>query len=606
MRKRFLSGMGLLLATLLCVGLTACSGNDNRQPINAGNKDGKDDKTEQATDTGIGDTENSGEIVASGTDQNGDSNATQNTDDQNVTNGDTADGKLAGTCWRTEDYGNPETKSVELIFFEDGTFIHREPRYHENGIPDYETLYASENSWKVEGDIITLHTKAGYAEEGSHDDEYDYELSYKDGKITMKDPIYDSDYVIELFPAEMPKIESQEDAPKMVGKWKVIASSMEGWVEIYDEPDPYYNRTIEITEKDGKYFFNYEETLDGEVFTTLSDLEMTLQDEPLYEGFKNCFWSAEIADAPDDDNWRLATLYDDNILTYVVSNYGTDSGSDYTFISYTYFVRDDENAKKNTEAFFSPRAVTVSDIHQLVKEVRNGTNITLKGGKYNFSELDESEATMYVQCQDLGGGELEWSFRASNLTLSAAENEDVTIVVEDPYLDVLQLSYCENVRINGITMGHEVFETSCGCPVIHTYYARNVYINDCRLYGSGTYGIYADSSVNVRATGTEIYDCTTGAVFMDEYSSLTLDDCYIHDNYNGYGGLFYGCEYSGITVKNSTIKDNSSASSSLVKLTEYSTATFENCTFENNLFVFEDSYDDPSNLNFENCTFKDE
>ena len=596
MRKKFFNGVGMLLATLLCIGLTACGGDNNRQPINAGNKEEKEDRTEKEDET---------EQVANTENQNvTDGDEAANTENQNITDGDTnADAGLAGTCWRTEDYGGPETKSVELIFFEDGTFIYREPRYHETGISDYETLYASENSWKVDGDTIILHTKAGYAEEGSHEDETDFELTYKNGKISMKDPIYDSDYVIELFPAEMPKIESKEDAPKMVGKWKVIASVSEGWMEICDDTDPYYNRTVEITEKDGKYFFNYEETIDGEVFATLNDLEMTLQDEPVYEGFKNCFWSAEIADAPDDDNWRLATLYDENILTYVVSNYGTDSGSDYTFINYTYFVRDDENAKKNTDAFFSPRAVTVSDIHELVKEIRNGSNIILKGGKYNFSDLDQSEATVYVQCRDLGGGELEWSIRANNLTLSAEEY--VTIVVEDPYLDVLKLNYCENVRINGITMGHEVFDTSCGCPVIHADNVRNVYINDCRLYGSGTYGIYADSSVNVRAAGTEIYDCTTGAVYADEYSSLTLDNCYIHDNYDGYGGLFYGCEYSGIVVKNSTIKDNSSASSSLVSLSEGSIATFDNCTFDNNLFVWDDSYDDPNDLRFENCTFKD-
>ena len=260
---------------------------------------------------------------------------------------------LEGSYWVTE---NPtdETAGIELFLFEDGTFHYREPLTLESGLEGYDVLFGKRLTWNVDGDVIILTQKWGYAAEDSDEDISKYILTYKDDKISFEDIKKNRGTITLKRGGEMPVLPSVADASKLPGKWKMIASELEGYLEAYVGEDSWAKANLEITEQDGKYSASYKYSMDGKVKTKWNDVGMEFIEEPLYSEFKNGFWSAVLDDVPKAGEWYKMALYDDNILAFVKSNYGIDENPDYIYISYSYFVRDDENADANTRAFLGP------------------------------------------------------------------------------------------------------------------------------------------------------------------------------------------------------------------------------------------------------------
>ncbi|MCR5310406.1 MAG: hypothetical protein K6E32_03165 [Lachnospiraceae bacterium] len=260
---------------------------------------------------------------------------------------------LEGSYWVTAD-PTEETAGIELFLFEDGSFYYREPLTLESGLEGYDVFFGTKLTWNVDGDTIILTQKWGYAAEDSDEDISKYLLNYADDRISFEDIKKNRGTITLKRGGEMPVLPSVADASKLPGKWKMIASELEGEIEAYVGEDPWVKASLEIKEQDGKYTADYKYVVDGKVKTKWNDVGMTFIDEPLYSEFKNGFWSALLDDVPKAGEWYKIALYDDNILAFVKSNYGIDEMQDYIYISYSYFVRDDENADANARAFLGP------------------------------------------------------------------------------------------------------------------------------------------------------------------------------------------------------------------------------------------------------------
>ena len=247
--------------------------------------------------------------------------------------------------------------------------------------------------------------------------------------------------------------------------------------------------------------------------------------------------------------------------------------------------------------------LVVSGTAELISSITPDAHLILKSGTYNFSALTESQiaaAGAYVNPDLLRQGEF-FIYNAPGLILEAEESGAVRLVTENGYADVLTLSYCDGAVLKGLVLGHEIEKGECDANVLKLLTSQSVTVEDCSLFGCGTYGIHGEDAAGLTVTGTEIYECTNGILNLSETSDTVFDRCHFHNN----DGMFFLWGDTQIKVRNTEISDNRG---SLLQAfdRELSDAaslrvTFQNCSFRGNseMGVLEDY----SCADFENCEF---
>lgn len=227
--------------------------------------------------------------------------------------------------------------------------------------------------------------------------------------------------------------------------------------------------------------------------------------------------------------------------------------------------------------------VTVSTAAELIRAIAPNAHIILKSGDYNFSALTEEEIAEcggYVNPDDLSQGEF-FVYNATGLTLEAEESGSVRLITENGYTDVMTLSYCDGAVLKGLVLGHEVEKGACDAYVLEIDTSHSVTIEDCGLFGCGTYGIWAEDAANLTVTGTEIYECTDGIFKLSETTGAVFDRCRFYDN----DGMFSLWEGTEVLVRNTEISGNRD-----VLLSDYNSGfdtdaihiTFQGCIFRDN------------------------
>ncbi len=503
---------------------------------------------------------------------------------------------LDGTFWVSEDNGG------ELFFYEDGTFYYRELVTEDDGLSGYSTIGAEKLTWEQDGKKVTFTAKWGYAPEDSDEDVDSFKGSIRDGKLVVSNLPGKDGEKYTFVESTWPDLPSLDDAPKMVGEWKLVASSLEGNLEIYGEGDM-MDKHLRIWEENGKYHSSGQDFGGGGVIENWDDIGMTLIEEPVYDGFMNSCWRADLDEETKDGIWREVTLYNDDILTLVESNYHDDRDQDYIFISYQYFVREDADEDAAMD-LFCPKKVTVSDVHEFASAIEPNTEIILKGGTYDLSELtedDQSEYLIYERPFD----DIWWTISCERLAIRAEDGEDVEIVTKNPMIPVIKLENCNGVWIEGITAGHDADVTACGGPVIKISESGHIFINKCSLYGCGTYGIESDNAGSISVRETEIYDCSNGSILLNEYSQVFLHDCLIHDNTDGYDSLISVLFDSHIKAENCEFRNNSNKYAKIITTYEYSSAEFINCIFAGNEYDGISESAGKDDVIFTDCEFED-
>ena len=208
------------------------------------------------------------------------------------------------------------------------------------------------------------------------------------------------------------------------------------------------------------------------------------------------------------------------------------------------------NTKDNTK----DNTVTVSTVAELIRVIAPDAHIVLKSGDYNFSALTEDEIAEcggYVNPDVLSLGEF-YVYNAPGLTLEAEESGAVRLITENGYTDVMTLSYCDGAVLKGLVLGHEVEKGACDAYVLELSTSQSVTVEDCYLFGCGTYGIRAEGAAGLTVIGTEIYECTGGIFSLSETTEAVFDHCRFYDN----DGMFSLWEGTEVLVRDTEISSN--------------------------------------------------
>lgn len=236
-----------------------------------------------------------------------------------------------------------------------------------------------------------------------------------------------------------------------------------------------------------------------------------------------------------------------------------------------------------TETNTQDNTVTVSTAAELIRVIAPDVHIVLKPGDYNFSALTEEEIAGcggYVNPDDLSMGEFS-VYNAPGLTLEAEESGAVRLITENGYTDVMTLTLCDGAVLKGLVLGHEVEKGACDAYVLMLSTSQSVTIEDCGLFGCGTYGIWAEDAAGLTVTETEIYECTGGIFSLSETTDAVFDRCRFHDN----DGMFSLWEGTEVLVRDTEISGNRDC-----LMPDFSSGfdtdtiriTFRGCTFRDN------------------------
>lgn len=249
------------------------------------------------------------------------------------------------------------------------------------------------------------------------------------------------------------------------------------------------------------------------------------------------------------------------------------------------------------------KTVTVSTVRELVAAIGSDTRVILNPGVYNLSALTMQEIKDCSDAVDLSGlmnGECGITF-VTDLTLEAAEPGTAEIVTENAWVKPLAFYGCGKITLKGLVCGHDVEPGTCGGSVIYAAESQDLVLENCLLYGSGTYGVEAYLTQGLAVTGTDIYACTDGIFSLDNSGGALFSGCRFHDN-NGWT-MFSLWDSPDVLVEDTEIYCNSgdllSGSISFPDGTDASTICFRNCTFRDN-WDWTDPEAQPSTA-FENC-----
>lgn len=131
------------------------------------------------------------------------------------------------------------------------------------------------------------------------------------------------------------------------------------------------------------------------------------------------------------------------------------------------------------------------------------------------------EAELIVSCERFDGRQLEL-LNVHNLTIRGGK--DCKIVVEPRYANVLNFYRCSHISLENLTVGHTE-EGYCEGGVLYFENSGRITVKDCDLYGCGTYGLEAHSTLDLTMDNTVIHDCSYGIMILDAAQNTSFIDC---------------------------------------------------------------------------------
>ena len=185
--------------------------------------------------------------------------------------------------------------------------------------------------------------------------------------------------------------------------------------------------------------------------------------------------------------------------------------------------------------------IHVTTVDEFLAAIGRDTVIYLEPGVYDLSQAENygGFGTEFYHWEDTFDGPELVIQGVSGLTIEGAGKDQVTITAAPRYANVLRFENCYGLILRGFLAGHTMEPGYCSGGVLQMTYCSNVNIEQCGLYGCGILGIWAMGCSNLYVTGTEIYECSSGAASFYNCSDVSLDACDVHD----IGGTEYYADF---------------------------------------------------------------
>ena len=414
---------------------------------------------------------------------------------------------------------------------------------------------------------------------------------------------------------ENPTAKQQEQAvsehlDSIVGEWNLLVMQGDEYYQLAEDLDS--AGSLDIYVEDGKYKIDYLGKDYG--YSEYYGMELKEVAKPKTEGNDAADWYAEFSRKKAENYfYDIVKLTDDTLKLHIHTTYSYEDSGKTTEESYdNYYIYVRKDSPDLEQIIFDYRytnTVTVSTIKELYEAIQSNTHIILKEGIYNISQLPpeerenpnlnywyDYETDSYIT-NDSDTIAVKY---VNDLLIEGEKGAAVKICTEEFSEAPLLFDGCNHISLVNLTLGHEVEPGHCSGAVLSLNNSNSVDVKQCRLYGSGTYGVEAYGSYAIHVEDCRIYECTYGLVSLNSSGDITFKNCNMN-NSTGYN-MFYMNSSWNVAFENCAVTDNTSAYEDSPFICSYSgNAAFTNCTFTGNkygsLYV--------GDVVFESCSFSD-
>ncbi|MCZ4260134.1 TIR domain-containing protein [Limimaricola sp. G21655-S1] len=217
---------------------------------------------------------------------------------------------------------------------------------------------------------------------------------------------------------------------------------------------------------------------------------------------------------------------------------------------------------------------TVSSGDEFLANIRSHTRMGIDKS-FSLSNLSIPDVRE-VSVQEVFDGEEIILRDLENFTLVGHGRVELT--VEPRYATTLTFKNCPSVRIRGLSLGHRPDMGSCMGAVLKFEDCGVVVIEDCNLFGCGTYGIEAHRCDSVTLVDCNIFECSQGFAIIDSVGRAKLVGCELFDTW------FYSAievRFSDLIMENSRVTNSAPHSISSNVFSSYrSEVSFSNVCIE--------------------------
>lgn len=172
----------------------------------------------------------------------------------------------------------------------------------------------------------------------------------------------------------------------------------------------------------------------------------------------------------------------------------------------------------------SHETVYVESANELISELRSNTKIFTA-----FSESVLARTTMksnpHTKWADVYDGKELDIFNLSNVEISGRSS----LLVEPRYAWVLNFRHCHSIAIRGLTLGHTE-EGYCQGGVLRFESCSNIIIENCDLFGCGTYGLEFIDCEQLDILNSVVRRCTYGIANFKNVSNANIANCEFKEN----------------------------------------------------------------------------
>lgn len=216
------------------------------------------------------------------------------------------------------------------------------------------------------------------------------------------------------------------------------------------------------------------------------------------------------------------------------------------------------------------REITVTSVDQLLAAIGSNRTIFVDAPELKLSDAANYGGTgsdFYAWQMSYDGPELMIS-GVENLTIRSVSGkpEDCRILAEPRYANVLTFRNCRNVTISGITAGHTEAPGSCTGGVLNFSGCWNPTVENCSLFGCGTWGVEARYCTELTVRGCDIYDCSYGGINLAFVTGGVIENSLLRE-LEGMG--IYGSDCAGIAITGCDFQNNQGSDVTLLNCTDF-------------------------------------
>ena len=217
-----------------------------------------------------------------------------------------------------------------------------------------------------------------------------------------------------------------------------------------------------------------------------------------------------------------------------------------------------------SEAPAEKNVINVSTTDEFLAAIAPGASIKLAEGAYDLTRakgFGGRNVSEYYCWTDLGDNG-QYALQIEDVDDLSISGEGAVILTPNRWATVLTFRHCDNLSLDGLSIGHIVPAGACEGGVISLNNCDDTSVTGCDLYGCGTVGMEAYDCYNLTVTGTDIHHCSSSAFSLSSGKNMIISNCSIHecgsDGEARAWALFNVWNSKGVSIEGCSVTGNSS------------------------------------------------